>query len=142
MITRFNRISIFGSTLNKKVKIKKPVYSEEYIIDRSHFCPVSEALASQKLSPFTASESELCFDFPDGRDNGMRLPAVRLHDVKDLAEVSVALRSETQIVENIYQSELVKAQDKEFYESLKNSSHIVPSSSASSAPSAPSNGGK
>lgn len=142
MITRFKRISVFGSKLND-VKPLEPVYSEDYIIDRSHFCPVSEALASQKLSPFSGAVASVLFDFPDGRDNGMRLPAVRLHNVKDLAEVSVALRSETETVRQTYQSELSKAKDKEFYDSLKKESlTISAASSAPSAPSAPTNGGK
>lgn len=141
MLTRFNRISIFGSKL-KSVEPVEPVYSDDYIIDRSHFCPVSEALASQKLSPFSPADSALLFDFPDGRDNGMRLPAVRLHNVKDLAEFSVALRSETETARQTYKSELLKAQDKEFYDSLKKSSQTVSTSPAPSAPSVPTNGGK
>lgn len=133
-ITRFSRISIFGSSLSAST-VAQPEYSSDYIVDRSHFCPVAEAIASQKVSPYSATEQKLYFDFPDGKDTGVKLPVVRMHDVKDLAEISVAVRNETQNVKNTYNKELQAKKDKDYFNSLTSSSTVTATPSAPSAPS-------
>lgn len=65
----------------------------DYIVDDSHFVPMSEAVKQLGSSVATSDVISKSYDFVDGRDTGIKVPVDRLHDVKDLAELSVAVRN-------------------------------------------------
>lgn len=117
-ITRFKRISVLGSGLVDKT-LKYDDIDAPYIVDKSKFCPIHEAL-SQLTANNALSPADLAYyDFKDGKDTGAHIPVQRLHDVKDLAEMSVEIRKLNQDLASAYSKELKAKQDKEFLDSLK-----------------------
>ena len=83
---RFISIGYFGSSL-VDYSIPKVSYDKS-LTDRSHFVPSSEAIKRlSTMGALTASEVSQCYDFKDGRDNGMKVPVTRSKGV-DIAELS------------------------------------------------------
>ena len=97
---RFESISVFGAPLLSSEKKDKGMISDditctlsdEYIVDDSHFAPISEAI--KRLSggtvQFTGDEVAQCFDFASLKsvDAGFKVPFVRSAGYKDIAELS------------------------------------------------------
>ena len=67
------------------------------IVDKSHFVPISEQVKALAFSGSTGGQG--CYDFADGRDNGMVLPVHRRKNV-DLAELSQEVRRNQDIVQS------------------------------------------
>lgn len=97
----------------------------DYIVDDSHFVPMAEAVKNLKDSAVATSDViAKSYDFVDGKDTGIKVPVDRLHDVKDIAELSVAVRNRSK--------DLNKSLEQESYNS-KIQSIINKSSSDSSS---------
>lgn len=123
-ITRFFGISIFGSKLVDKT-LKYDDIDSPYIVDKSKFCPMHEALSQLNANSALSSGDLAYYDFKDGKDTGAHIPVQRLHDVKDLAEMSVELRKMNNDLLDTYKKELQVAKDKDFIQSLVSGSGKV-----------------
>lgn len=90
------------------------------IVDRSAFVPTSEALKALKSGAVSPAIVQGFYDFPNGRDNGMKVPVDRsARYTGDIAEMSVAVReSQVDVQEGL--SKARKQFDQEqFIEKLK-----------------------
>lgn len=91
---RFDTISTQGEC--KIINYKLPEYSKgKYIVDKSHFTPVSE-LAKSVVGQSIGKSDLVRYDFVDGTDNGMEVPVARRR--AELAEVSVDVRNQQEKV--------------------------------------------
>lgn len=74
----------------------KCVESGEFVVDDSCFCPTSEAIKQLgRISDPSSGQLAEVYDFPNGRDNGKKLPITRRRDFNDLAEYSQEIREQT-----------------------------------------------
>lgn len=87
---RFDTISTLGEC--KIIDYKLSEYEKgKYIVDKSHFTPVSELVKS--VVGQSIGKSDLSrYDFADGTDNGMEVPVARRRP--ELAEMSVDVRNQ------------------------------------------------
>lgn len=71
-------------------------FCSPYIVDDSCFQPMSEAIKSLAKQPgVTSNEIAMTYDFPNGQDNGQRVPVGRRADVHDIAEISAEIMADT-----------------------------------------------
>lgn len=106
-----------------------------YIVDRSHFVPRSEAI--KKLTSAGSNGTDIpatYYDFPDGRDTGGKVPIDRSHDVKDLAEVSVALREMTEDLKTASEKARKRAERQKAFEDATKSTQPATTQPAASQP--------
>lgn len=127
---RFVTISVFGSktkdfdipTWNKKTK---------RIVDDSHFIPMSEAVKQlSKTSPLSQGVIDVIYDFPDGKDTGMKPPVARLRP--DLAVLSQEVRAQNEQLSKDVSKAQQKAKDKAIMDSFKSLPKIEAKSSKES----------
>lgn len=89
-----------------------------YIVDDSHFCPMSEAVKQLANSrPLTDEEISACYDFTNGMDNGMQIPITRLAGIADITEMTGNITAQTREIAE----KLQKARDKKAYQDQLNS---------------------
>lgn len=87
---RYDTISTLGEC--KFIKYEVSEYEKgKYIVDKSHFTPVSE-LAKSVVGQSIGKSDLARYDFADGTDNGMEVPVARRRP--ELAEVSVDVRNQ------------------------------------------------
>lgn len=67
------------------------------ITDKSAWRPDSATLES-RTRDYTFEETNMLYDFPDGKDNGMKVPVSRIKGL-DIAELSEAIKEEQKDVE-------------------------------------------
>lgn len=89
----------------------------EYIVDDSSFIPISEAIKQLKGNNVSAGEIEQTYDFPNGNDNGMKIPLHRRSDVKDIAEISSGIMEQAEQLSSKIEKEKSKAERMKKYES-------------------------
>lgn len=107
----------------------------DFIVDDSSFLPIAEALKNLQMASLTTAEKSVYYDFPDGKDDGSRVPINRRHDIKDITEISAAIVDEAKInaiklehaVED-YNNEVMKENFKKM--NASNSSPSAPPSSS------------
>lgn len=89
----FSTVNSFGSLeLVDFVPVKKDM--SKSIVDRTNFIPDSEAIKRLvSARSFTAPELKALYDFPDGKDDGRKIPVARMKGV-DIAELSQELKNE------------------------------------------------
>lgn len=89
-----------------------------YIVDDSHFCPMSEAVKQLANSrPLTDEEIAACYDFTNGMDNGMQIPIQRMAGVADITEITTAITEQTRDIAK----KMEVAKDKKAYADKINS---------------------
>ena len=106
----------------------------DYMVDDSHFVPMSEAV--KQLDNAAAVSSDVIaksYDFVDGKDTGSKVPVDRLHDVKDLAELSVAVRESEKDVKDTYVKESYNSKIKSLTDKSKVGSTVVTSGASASS---------
>lgn len=88
----------------------------EYIVDDSCFIPMAEAIKQLKGSrPMTDEEIKMCYDFPDGVDNGMEVPIHRKHGIADITEITQDIVNKThEISEKVEQAKAEEKANAEF----------------------------
>lgn len=87
-IKRLSTINLVGEVNVISYELPK-TKKTPYIVDDSHFCPISEALKQLNHSaPISDSEIESCFDFPDGKDDGRGIPFQRQSACVGVAELA------------------------------------------------------
>lgn len=82
-------------TINTLLGAKEEVYTmpvtkkTPYIVDDSHFTPMAEAIKQLSGSrPLTDEEVKACYDFKDGKDNGMKIGVTRQNNFCDISELT------------------------------------------------------
>lgn len=91
-----------------------------YIVDDSHFVPMSEAV-KQLNANYTGSLEDISnyYDFPDGKDTGIEVPITRTSDGKDITEISTDIMNKVKdINENIENAKATKARKDAFEASI------------------------
>lgn len=106
-VNRYNTISCVPgvmSMLEVELETCEPV--GEYCVDDSHFVPHAEN--GQYLRAGDTASVQGAYDFPDGKDTGVKIPSNRLHSYTgDIAEASVALRNaQTEARDNVDKSKV------------------------------------
>lgn len=90
------------NTVNQETKLEVIEYSlpktpdSPYIVDDSNFIPIKEAIKQlNRIADPSATEVEQCYDFPNGIDNGKKIPITRTHNYGDIAELAVEVNQQT-----------------------------------------------
>ena len=85
---------------SKRYDYERPIKEfGESLADKSHFVPASEAVkALRGVAPLSRDAVARAYDFPDGKDSGVPVPASRIRG-RDLAEVSTAVHNESVALE-------------------------------------------
>lgn len=111
----------------------------EYCVDRSHFQPISEA-----VKQLTAGQSaggilpDVYYDFPNGRDTGMRVPVDRLHGISDITEISTAVREQNaKLAADLRKVEKQRARDAKVKALTEQSAKVAAQSTAQSTSATP-----
>lgn len=103
--TDFSRVVSAGNTIVNRIRFDfSHASSGEYVVDDSHFVPMSEAIHQLGVNA-SASNNAGLYDFPDGKDTGIPLPISRKKGVT-LAEISMAINES-----NVKISDAAKAQE-------------------------------
>lgn len=137
-MSKIMRLSGYNiQTKNSVVEYKLPTYeSGAYLVDDSSFCPMSEAVKQlSRTAPISADEQQMYYDFPDGKDNGMKVPVQRMPNVSDITEISNSIMEDIhEIAEKQEKAARIAAQDAKFTAQLNaiknNPSSSTPSSSS------------
>ena len=69
----------------------KPTPDSPYVVDDSGFLPIAEAIKQLKGNTVSGGEIEQTYDFPNGFDDGRKIPYNRRTDCKDITEISSAI---------------------------------------------------
>lgn len=91
----FKTISYFPDEMERCVCNADPVQDKdfgEYVVDDSHFVPMSEAVKRVTGGTLSSQEVRAMYDFSDGKDTGKKVPVDRSHRFTDIAEISVEAR--------------------------------------------------
>lgn len=87
-----------------------------YVVDDSAFVPLKEAVKNVNAGAITSQMAKQLYDFPNGKDDGSKVPVDRTHNFTgDIAEVSVLNREAADSVKQEF-TEYLK--DKEFNDRL------------------------
>lgn len=93
----------------------------KFIVDDSHFCPMSEAVKQlSKISPVSADELRMYYDFPSGRDNGKQIPFERSASFSDITELSNSIIEDTKNIAETMEKERKKQVRSEKLNSILN----------------------
>ena len=85
----------------------------ESLTDKSHFVPASEAVKVLRgVAPLSRDVIARAYDFPDGKDSGVPVPASRVRG-RDIAEISTAIHNESKKISEGLKTgaDIVKAQN-------------------------------
>lgn len=129
---RLKSVSVLGSSwIDYDYMDATP--SGDYIVDDSNFVPMSETVKALTGNggTFTTSEAANYFDFADGRDTGIRIPVDRMHDIKDLAEISVVQKAaEKALDKSIKEGKRKGRLERQIEETLAGSKDVTPAAQA------------
>lgn len=101
--------------------------SGDYVVDDSCFIPMSEAIKQLSSNGGSSASDTLLYDFKDGKDNGMSVPATRTKQIKDIAEISTHISEQTEIM-----SEKIK-ESKAHYKKVQDFENALASAAKSSS---------
>ena len=118
------RDSVIDTLPHEKKRVEQLAFpftpDSEYVVDDSSFIPISEAIKQLKGNNVSAGEIEQTYDFPNGVDNGMSIPAHRRTDCKDIAEISTAIMQQTEELTAKIEKTKKKAERMKAYETELN----------------------
>lgn len=91
----------------------------ESLTDKSHFVPASEAVkALRGIAPLSRDVVARAYDFPDGKDSGVPVPASRARG-RDIAEISTAIHNDSkQISEGLKEGANIAKASRELDQAL------------------------
>lgn len=91
-IMREKTISTLPEVSERVEVLARPMTkSSPYVVDESGFIPIAEAIKQLKGNSVSGGEIEQTYDFPNGVDDGRKIPYSRRTDCKDIAEISSAI---------------------------------------------------
>lgn len=93
----------------------------ESVADVSSYVPISDQVRSLPAGDISLQ----LYDFPDGKDNGMKVPLARQRGV-DLAELSTEIRNQQEDVSYRIRQYNDELQHQQYLESLKQQSSTPP----------------
>lgn len=90
-VKRYNTISILPDKMKiVETDIKTSEDTGAYCVDTSHFVPKADAVQVLRAGDVSNVGA---YDFPDGKDTGVKMPASRSHSYTgDIAEASVNVK--------------------------------------------------
>ena len=103
---RYNTIRTLGGVEQVHCK-DTPQVVGSYVVDDSSFVPLKEAVKNVRAGAITPQMAKQLYDFPDGKDDGSKVPVDRTHNFTgDIAEVSVVARESAKDVQQDFQEYL------------------------------------
>lgn len=112
---RYDTINILGG-VEQVHCIDTPQIVGSYVVDDSAFVPLKEAVKNVNAGSITPQMARTLYDFPNGKDDGSKVPVDRTHGFTgDIAEVSVVARESAKAVKDDF-TEYLK--DKELNDRL------------------------
>lgn len=88
-VKRLSGVNTF--TNNKIVEYELPKTPKtKYIVDDSSFIPMSEAVKQLSRVSVSNEIENMCYDFKDGKDTGMKVPIQRM-GMSDITEISQSI---------------------------------------------------
>lgn len=87
MVKRLTTVSLVDKSVSTDYVL--PLYKTgDYVVDDSGFQPMSEAVKQlSKTAPLTSDQIAAAYDFPDGKDTGMKVPVERMPRTSDIVEI-------------------------------------------------------
>lgn len=94
MVKRLTTVSLVDKSVSTDYVL--PLYKTgDYVVDDSGFQPMSEAVKQlSKTAPLTSDQIAAAYDFPDGKDTGMKVPVERLPRTSDIVEIVSGMQQE------------------------------------------------
>lgn len=94
---RFGTVDASGSIATHKLTFKFKGSDCKSITDKTAYVPDAEAVKRLKMAGAESLISPSMYDFPDGVDDGRKVPVARLKGV-DIAEVQAAIREDDAVL--------------------------------------------
>lgn len=111
ILTRYNNLHQF-TVCREEVDVTSRKKYGPYVVDRSHFTPLSEAAKTLGKQDLLGNEViKSAFDFPDGKAQSFELPVTRQHNFADITELSEQVRRQNATLKEAYE----KAQKEKAY---------------------------
>lgn len=92
----------------------------ESLVDKSHFVPISEAVASLSQNSNAAHIDDLNYDFADGRDDGRNIPSSRNPHNREITQQYLETKDLAASAANAYKKGVKKAQIEQDISNFKN----------------------
>lgn len=94
MVKRLTTVSLVDKSVSTDYVL--PLYKTgDYVVDDSGFQPMSEAVKQlSKTAPLTSDQIAAAYDFPDGKDTGMKVPVERMPRTSDIVEIVSGMQQE------------------------------------------------
>lgn len=94
MVKRLTTVSLVDKSVSTDYVL--PVYKTgNYVVDDSGFQPMSEAVKQlSRTAPLSSDQIAAAYDFPDGRDTGMKVPVERMPRTSDIVEIVSGMQQE------------------------------------------------
>lgn len=94
MVKRLTTVSLVDKSVSTDYVL--PLYKNgDYVVDDSGFQPMSEAVKQlSKTAPLTSDQIAAAYDFPDGKDTGMKVPVERMPRTSDIVEIVSGMQQE------------------------------------------------
>lgn len=95
MVKRLTTVSLVDKSVSTDYVL--PLYKTgDYVVDDSGFQPMSEAVKQlSKTAPLTSDQIAAAYDFPDGKDTGMKVPVERMPRTSDIVEIVSGMQQES-----------------------------------------------
>lgn len=126
---RYDTINTLGG-VEQVHCVDTPQIVGSYVVDDSSYIPLKEAVKNVNAGSITPQMARTLYDFPNGKDDGSKVPVDRTHGFTgDIAEVAVVARESAQAVKDGF-TEYLK--DKELNDRLNsiNNAGSAPGNSA------------
>lgn len=125
---RYDTINTLGGVEQVHCK-DTPQVEGPYVVDDSSFVPLKEAVKNVNAGSITPQMARTLYDFPNGKDDGSKVPVDRTHGFTgDIAEVAVVARESAKAVNDEFQEYL---KDKALNDRLNSISGVSNSENAS-----------
>lgn len=103
---RYDTINTLGG-VEQVHCIDTPQVVGSYVVDDSSYVPLKEAVKNVNAGSITSQMARTLYDFPNGKDDGSKVPVDRTHGFSgDIAEVAVIARESAKAVNDEFQEYL------------------------------------
>lgn len=97
---RYDTINTLGG-VEQVHCVDTPQIVGSYVVDDSSYIPLKEAVKNVNAGSITPQMARTLYDFPNGKDDGSKVPVDRTHGFTgDIAEVAVVARESAQAVKD------------------------------------------
>lgn len=119
---RYNLINSIYSDKSNLVdyKLDENIDFGESLVDKSHFVPIAEAVASLNQNANAAHIDDLNYDFADGRDDGRSIPSSRNPHNREITQQYLDTKDLAASAANAYKKGVKKVQVEQDIANFKN----------------------